>query len=96
LLVSSVCLQSGQSPQLSHPRFLNLSAVQSLFCKASQPWFFALGVAQAFQTILYKLESTTKFEIGKKEKTNRRVNNGQGRYMDDASHLLLDSDYSYA
>jgi hypothetical protein len=51
LLFSSVCLQRGQSPQLSHPLLRSLSAVQSLFCKASQAWFLAFGVPQAFQMI---------------------------------------------
>jgi hypothetical protein len=55
---SSVYLQSWQSPQLSQPRRLNLSAVQSLHCKANQAWFFAFGVSRSFQMILLKLDST--------------------------------------
>jgi hypothetical protein len=35
---SVVCLQSGQAPQFGHPRFCNLSAVQSPFWRASHTW----------------------------------------------------------
>jgi hypothetical protein len=56
-LVSSVWLQSGHRPQFSHPRFRSLSAVHSLFWMAIHAWFFTLGGAHAFQTILNMLDS---------------------------------------
>jgi hypothetical protein len=36
----------------------HLSAIHSPFCKAIQAWFFTFGGAQAFQTILFILDTT--------------------------------------
>jgi hypothetical protein len=52
-------LQRGHCPQFGHPLFCSLSAIQSLFCKANQAWFFILGGAQAFQIILSIEECTS-------------------------------------
>jgi hypothetical protein len=58
LLVSSVCLQRGQRPQLSQPRLHNRSAVESLFCNASHAWFLTFGGAHTFQISLFMEDST--------------------------------------
>jgi hypothetical protein len=57
MLFSSICLHSGQSPQLYQPRLRNQSVIQSLFWGTSHAWFFILWGAQAIETSLYMLVS---------------------------------------